>query len=911
MYIKKLLIKSFGKYQDKEITLEDGINLVYGSNEAGKSTLHKFIEGMFYGFYKPYVKNKKFTDEYDRYLPWNNSNQYQGILIYDYEGNEYRIERNFMKRNDKVEIFDNITGQNITEEFDYDTAIKQYQPASKHIGINKSTFVNTISIEQLSNKTSDDLVREVKDSLINLGESKDEEISVRNVIDKLNKKLDDIGTAKRKKTTPYGILTEKIKKLKKEKEEAEKNYNVIKNISDDLNKYRLELEELEDTKKQNEQMIYFLDKESIKKKYEDARSIKQYIDDKNNELIHFENYREVHIKEIDDTIKNINIRQVNIEQKEDIENQLLTIDNYINKQHKKYHQVSSLEEEDIESVDNIIGDYSLYNDFINRFNINEDKIIELKSKLNSHKSINNIEEDVYTYNILDEEKKQISTNKSSTDVEINKIEKRKDTYISRYKQSKLISVMSIIIFFGLLIFGIISNNSIMLTSSSIGVIILVISIVNIRKCIIEIKKIKQHINKQVNIQQNIENKLNNISREQMQILEKYNCDSIMKLWELKDKMLHVNALYEDNKTRCEDLIKENNKLQDDINSIKHRLIYFTKLLLNTDEINNSNIHIIKEKVNLYKDTKTVIINKQREKEEVSARLEAIDNVIIKLNNQIEKVCKKYQAYSEDELVEVKENRYKYYSILQDVDNNKVLLDKLLENTSIEELENKLTIKEHENAIVTKSREQLLSEQDILIDKILHKNKEISSYETKITNLENSTRKLVDIEEEIESSINKKLEYDNKINAITIAKESIEQISKDIQNNFAPKLNEKVSNIISSITNKKYTDIKINPNMDILTYEPDNNSLIGIDKLSKGTIDQMYFGLRLGIIDIIKEDITLPLILDDCFVQYDIHRLENVIETLNKLDRQIIILSCHEREKEILSSMKINHNLINL
>ena len=55
MKIENIKINSFGKLKDKEINLSKGINLIYGKNEAGKSTLLKFIENMFYGT----SKNKK------------------------------------------------------------------------------------------------------------------------------------------------------------------------------------------------------------------------------------------------------------------------------------------------------------------------------------------------------------------------------------------------------------------------------------------------------------------------------------------------------------------------------------------------------------------------------------------------------------------------------------------------------------------------------------------------------------------------------------------------------------------------------------------------------------------------------------------------------------------------------------
>ena len=45
MKILSLHIDGFGKFHDRDISFEDGLNVVYGKNEAGKSTLHTFIKG--------------------------------------------------------------------------------------------------------------------------------------------------------------------------------------------------------------------------------------------------------------------------------------------------------------------------------------------------------------------------------------------------------------------------------------------------------------------------------------------------------------------------------------------------------------------------------------------------------------------------------------------------------------------------------------------------------------------------------------------------------------------------------------------------------------------------------------------------------------------------------------------------
>ena len=52
MYINKLFLKEFGKFNNREIKLEQGLNVVYGAEESGKTTIKDFITGMFFGMDK-------------------------------------------------------------------------------------------------------------------------------------------------------------------------------------------------------------------------------------------------------------------------------------------------------------------------------------------------------------------------------------------------------------------------------------------------------------------------------------------------------------------------------------------------------------------------------------------------------------------------------------------------------------------------------------------------------------------------------------------------------------------------------------------------------------------------------------------------------------------------------------------
>ena len=115
MNIKKIKINSFGKVKDKEINLNNKINLVYGENESGKSTIQKFILCSLYGISKN--KNGKEISDYEKCKPWN-SEEFSGKLEYELDNKEtFKIFRNFNKKN--VQIY-NSNMEEISKNFNID-----------------------------------------------------------------------------------------------------------------------------------------------------------------------------------------------------------------------------------------------------------------------------------------------------------------------------------------------------------------------------------------------------------------------------------------------------------------------------------------------------------------------------------------------------------------------------------------------------------------------------------------------------------------------------------------------------------------------------------------------------------------------------------------------------------------------
>lgn len=115
MHIKKIQVNNFGRLKNKDIELKPGINVIYGENESGKSTLLDFITSMFYGIDKN--KSGKEISNYDKYLPWDGGD-FSGKITYELDnGEKFEVFRNFTKK--QPQIFDK-NANDISKDFTID-----------------------------------------------------------------------------------------------------------------------------------------------------------------------------------------------------------------------------------------------------------------------------------------------------------------------------------------------------------------------------------------------------------------------------------------------------------------------------------------------------------------------------------------------------------------------------------------------------------------------------------------------------------------------------------------------------------------------------------------------------------------------------------------------------------------------
>lgn len=179
LIIKDIELTHFGMFHGKKITFEPGINIFAAPNESGKSTIHAFIRGMFYGIEKTRGRASK-DDRYTRYEPWEHLGGYEGKLRFEKNGILYRIERSFLKSQKSLHLYDETNGAELI-------------PAQEKIdallgGMSESGFMNTVSIEQLKSATDRELIEELKNFAVNMGNTRTVQIDMGRSIQALKKK---------------------------------------------------------------------------------------------------------------------------------------------------------------------------------------------------------------------------------------------------------------------------------------------------------------------------------------------------------------------------------------------------------------------------------------------------------------------------------------------------------------------------------------------------------------------------------------------------------------------------------------------------------------------------------------------------------------------------------------------------
>ena len=392
-----------------------------------------------------------------------------------------------------------------------------------------------------------------------------------------------------------------------------------------------------------------------------------------------------------------------------------------------------------------------------------------------------------------------------------------------------------------------------------------------------------------------------IENEKIKIKENIKNENDEKIKINKKEILNIEnknkKIFEKNNQKINKLIENKNKLKNKliilfiililINILQFIFIKNTILkyifLLTLPTLLIFSVLFLKNKKNKIK-----ILEKENKKEE-----EKINN---EKNNYLNenKIIEKNNNELQNEINELKNNI-----------NSKINLEiEKIKNNYLNKIKNNEIIKINHLNHINEEIEKMQKELNKINIKLHELEFDKENVEPKVDNLMKIEEKIVDNNEKIVNL--KKLEK-----SMNLAKELLEKAYEKMKNTVTPKFTENLSRNINKITNGKYTNVMVQDDNG-LVVELENGNYVEANRLSVGTIDQLYLSLRLSMTEDLSKE-KMPIILDEVFAYYDTQRLENILKYLANTypDRQIILFTCTEREKNIFDEMNIHYHYINL
>ena len=162
MKITELYIKNFGRFSEQHFYIKDGVQVIYGENEYGKSTLQAFIRAMLFGMERGRGKAAA-KDDFSKYQPWENPNYYAGVMRFRCGNRNFRLERSFDRISKQVSLVCEDDGEELSVEHgDLDILLG---------GITPGMYDNTVSIGQFQSRPGQELAESLKNYAANYYET--------------------------------------------------------------------------------------------------------------------------------------------------------------------------------------------------------------------------------------------------------------------------------------------------------------------------------------------------------------------------------------------------------------------------------------------------------------------------------------------------------------------------------------------------------------------------------------------------------------------------------------------------------------------------------------------------------------------------------------------------------------------
>ena len=885
--VDKLKIYGFGRFNNQEFELAPGLNVVFGGNEAGKSTIHSFIEAMLFGFWKPNFPHQELEPGYEKYRPWNGTS-YGGEMEYSWQQGKVKVVRDFS--GNTVSLYD-LASHEIIQGLPLNSW-GEPDFARLHFGCSKLVFRNTISISQLGSATDSAVAQEVRNLLSNLAQSGGSGISVKQGMEILANSRRQIDFELVKTQALLAQTQSRLADARDQIQEAARleiqQYGVGKEL-EELGQQRRKLKELA-AKIQGQAALSKLDRlNKLRRNRQALLEELQALGEASLDSSQYEAWRnvETELKKVQE------VHNLHVQALEEVVGQ-------------RQFQENSLQE---------LAPYAGHD---------QDTLIEMSSawqmQAKGQQVIDELQADL---DKLGEEIRQVTTQLSklpyfrpdaleqaaglqslATGLEVQdsheELEQELEQHQRTMNSGKTLRWMLLLALPAVAAAAVWLNP--LLALLAIPLLIGFIAVSNsIKKGNLRCRNLRREI---YSIELEFVNNQRAREHAQRELSAFLARVGVTDLREMEEKFHAFIALSDRNYELMREQKFISGKLEEYYQETEAKALEL-QAILNGVGLGGLPMEqaLACFRVNLDKllDARTFLEQSRLQEEAARQRLAQSRQELAATEEQLDQLLNAMAVDNASAVEALAARTDRRQKLEQEAISLEQRIQDLLEGITEEEL--------HQQAAAAAEGEEIEEVQDLpdkleLLDQeILRLQSQKSEGLGRLEGIYASLPSPAELEEECwQHEEQCQLLRDN-LQAADLAIETIARLAEDLKNQIAPELNDMVSALVGRITGGKYNLLQVAQDMSISVASPESAQDVDLEKLSGGTIDQFYFACRVAIADLVTGG-GLPLFLDDSFVQYDDRRLQHMLNLLLELgaNRQIILLTCQQRELEQLAHL---------
>lgn len=914
--ITRLELVGFGKFRERTIDLTSGLNLIEGPNEAGKSTIQSFITGMFYGFFQPGTKRRSYTPHRDKYRPWDQGS-YRGVLVCKNEERSWRIERCFDKDNETVNVYDDQTGDDLTLDFPYNPVTRQPQVGEKLLGLSKTAFNNTANIAQMtcaSVSREADFSAEVNDKLLSVMKTADASLSLSAVIHELDSRIEQIGSPKKSKT-PYGQACQLKKELEEELEESGKNQKDYQQLCTQIDRLAEQTAQLQKEKELLETQIRQSAAKELGGRYLKAQNLRTRIERIEKEYEKYAIYQSVDLQEIDQTQKRMAAKAQINRTMEKYRRASQEVEHRIQELNTLYRtlEVSEASEEVLEQFESVYERYLTLGQMgqeIKEMMIRQRNIAFHRSRLNPMDEAK-LREDIQTWRQLQQQKQEKEN--ASHKVPMPAI---------------VLLVLGVLLILGGGLCAILKEEllAVGIGCATVGVLLVLSGGVF---WMLRRKNTAAHALEKIESMQQDILRAYQLSDEEQAKTAATALDTeqaVLQLEEMLGRIQVNNYKIEQFEQQEQQIGQEIAAKQSVADNLREQICrYLTQLTgreIPPEELAADKVPFksLRESVNQARRLRTemqrlTLQQQQTQQEEENCRMQ-----IEQINRSIQQVvaaCEAAGAKDAEDLERCKQGKRRWDEISMELKMQKELLAQTLGRYSFEEIEENI---KNQRAVgegdISADRQQIHQQLQGVNEQLAELARQTAELEGLRKGREESHRPIGQIQAQIADVEESCQNFQFELDALQLAKQKLLFLSGQLHRDFAPQLNARISKALERITGSRYTRAVIDQTLGIRLEDRQTHQLVEVSALSNGMADLVYLVMRLELLELLcsqgGERVQVPIILDDSFTQLDDERTARLLGyLLEQPSVQILLFSCHRRERAMLEQAKIPYHLVSL